>query len=100
MDFEFTRDNKNELLNRRELQFVLTFDGATPSRREIIGKVCALKNVSENFAVLDSIKQGFGKQELEGMIRVYEDEESRNKVELNHLIERTSGSGKGAEEGA
>jgi len=56
--------------------------------------------VSENFAVLDSIKQGFGKQELEGMIRVYEDEESRNKVELKHLIERTAGSGKVAEEGA
>ncbi len=99
MDFEFTRDNKNELLNRRELRFVLTFDGATPSRRDILGKVCALKNVSVNLAVLDSIKQGFGKQELEGVVRIYEDEESRNRVELKHLIERTAGPAKGAEEG-
>ncbi|KDE54526.1 hypothetical protein EI28_00480, partial [Methanoculleus sp. MH98A] len=35
MDFEITRDVRNELLKRRELEFTLTFDGATPSRKSI-----------------------------------------------------------------
>jgi len=90
MDFQFIKDEKNELLNRRELSFVLTYDGATPSRREILGKICALKNVNEELVVLGSMKQGFGKQEISGMLRVYADEESRNSTELSHLIERSA----------
>ncbi|MDD3407413.1 MAG: 30S ribosomal protein S24e, partial [Methanomicrobium sp.] len=36
MDFEFTRDEENKLLNRTELDFVLKYEGATPSRKEIL----------------------------------------------------------------
>ncbi len=100
MNFEFIRDENNGLLNRQEVEFVLTFDGATPSRREIMGKLCALRNVAENCVVLDSIKQGFGKQELRGALRIYDDEETRNKVELAHLIERTGTEPEPAEETA
>ena len=45
MDFEITSDKRNELLSRREVQFTLKYDGATPSRMQIIGKLCALLNV-------------------------------------------------------
>ncbi|MDD1680010.1 MAG: 30S ribosomal protein S24e, partial [Methanoregula sp.] len=41
MDFEITSDKRNELLSRREVQFTLKYDGATPSRMQIIGKLCA-----------------------------------------------------------
>jgi small subunit ribosomal protein S24e len=88
MDFEFIRDERNELLSRRELQYVLTFEGATPSRREILGKLCALQNISEGLVVLDSLKQGFGKQELTGTARVYDDEETRQKLEPAYLMKR------------
>ena len=45
MDFEITSDKRNELLSRREVQFTLKYDGATPSRMQIIGKLCALLNI-------------------------------------------------------
>lgn len=100
MDFEFIRDEENGLLNRRELDFVLTFEGATPSRRMILGKLCALQNVKESLVVLDSIKTSFGKQELTGYARIYEDEDSLKRVEPTHLVERTGAPEEEAEEAA
>lgn len=90
MDFEFARDEYNGLLKRRELEFLLTFEGATPSRREILGKLCALQNVPENCVVLDSLKTSFGKQELNGFVRIYEDVETLKATEPDYLIERSS----------
>ena len=55
MDFEITSDKRNELLSRRELQFTLKYDGATPSRMQIIGKLCALLNIKEHQITLDSL---------------------------------------------
>ncbi|NYT05328.1 MAG: 30S ribosomal protein S24e [Methanomicrobiales archaeon] len=88
MDFEFTSEERNELLNRKELSFVLTFDGATPSRAHILGKLCALKNLEPSLAVLDSLKTHYGRQELEGKVRIYDDEASKLRVEPAHLMKR------------
>jgi small subunit ribosomal protein S24e len=88
MDFEITSDKRNELLSRREVQFTLKYDGATPSRMQIIGKLCALLNVKEHQVTLDTLNSSFGKTELTGSARVYESEESRNKTERPHLAAR------------
>ena len=61
MDFEIESDKRNELIIRREIQFTLTDDGATPSRMQIIGKLCALLNAKEPQVVLDSLKSNSGK---------------------------------------
>jgi small subunit ribosomal protein S24e len=89
MEFEFIRDERNELLARRELGFVLTFEGPTPSRKEILGKLCALKNIDEQVIVLDSLKTTFGKQEILGAARVYDDAENLNKTERDYLMKRS-----------
>ena len=98
MDFEITSDKRNELLSRREVRFTLRYDGATPSRMQIIGKVCALLNVKEQQVVLDSLKSSFGKMELTGEARIYENEEGKKKTERAHLMAR--GMPKPKEEGA
>ncbi|GAB7016920.1 30S ribosomal protein S24e [Methanogenium cariaci] len=89
MDFEFARDEYNGLLKRRELEFLLAFEGATPSRRQILGKLCALQNVPEDRVVLDSLKTSFGKQDLNGYARIYEDAETLKATEPNYLVERS-----------
>ena len=71
MDFKIESDKRNELLSRREIQFTLTYDGATPSRMQIIGKLCALLNAKEPQVVLDSLKSNFGKTVVTGKARVY-----------------------------
>jgi small subunit ribosomal protein S24e len=88
MDFEITSDKRNELLSRREVQFTLKYDGATPSRMQIIGKLCALLNIKEHQITLDTLHSSFGKTEIRGSARIYETEEVRNKTERTHLAVR------------
>jgi small subunit ribosomal protein S24e len=98
MDFEITSDKRNELLSRREVRFMLRYEGATPSRMQIIGKVCALLNVKEPQVALDSLKSNFGKMELSGEVRIYDSEDGRIRTERAHLM--TRGMPKPKEEGA
>lgn len=98
MDFEITSDKRNELLSRREVQFALRYEGATPSRLQIIGKLCALLNIKENQITLDTLHSSFGKTEISGSARIYDNEESRNSTEHPHLAAR--GMPKPKEEGA
>jgi small subunit ribosomal protein S24e len=88
MDFEITSDTRNELLSRREIRFTLRYEGATPSRLQVIGKLCALFNVKEKQVVLDSLRSSFGRTVLSGEARIYDTEENRTKTERAHLLER------------
>ncbi|MDD3399098.1 MAG: hypothetical protein PHW93_05840 [Candidatus Methanomethylophilaceae archaeon] len=98
MDFEFTRDEENGLLNRTELDFVLKYDGATPSRKEIMGKLCTLRNVNIANCVIDSLIGEFGKQEVVGQARIYESEEELKATELDYVIKRCNSEEKSEEE--
>jgi len=98
MDLEVTRDTRNELLSRREVDFSLHFDGPTPSRLQVIGKLAASLNVNDKLLVLDSMKTRFGRTELSGKARVYDSEEQKAKTERSFLM--TRGIPKPKEEGA
>lgn len=98
MEFEVTRDTRNELLERREVEFALRFDGSTPSRLQVIGKLSALLNVNEKQVALDSLKTGFGRTECTGRARIYDTEDRRNRTERSFLLSR--GIPKPKEEGA
>lgn len=88
MDIEITSDTRNELLLRREIRFIIHYEGATPSRPQVIGKLCALANVKEQQVALDSLKTGFGKTEAVGRARIYDTEEGRAKTERAYLLAR------------
>jgi len=88
MEFEITHDVRNEVLKRREVVFTLTFDGPTPSRKSIQEKLAAMLNKDENLLVLDSLKTRFGKMEVTGRARIYDDEESRKSTERDYLLKR------------
>jgi small subunit ribosomal protein S24e len=65
---------------------------------QIIGKLCALLNIKEHQITLDTLHSRFGKTEITGSARIYDSEESRNKIERPHLAAR--GMPKPKEEGA
>ena len=88
MDFEFTRDNENKLLNRTELEFVLKYEGATPSRQDVLGKLCALRNIETEKCVVDSYKCEFGKQEIKGTSRIYGSADELKATELEYVVKR------------
>ncbi len=88
MEFTITRDNRNELLSRREVDFTLRFEGATPARQLILGKLAATLNVSEKQMVLDTLATKFGIQVLSGRARIYDTEEAKMKTERDFLMKR------------
>ncbi|UUX93166.1 30S ribosomal protein S24e [Methanoplanus endosymbiosus] len=98
MEFVFNKEGENKLLNRTELEFVINYEGATPSRKEILGKLCALRNVPVENCVIDSLKSEFGKQEILAKARIYADAEMLKATELDYLVKRNSPEVKAEEE--
>ncbi len=88
MEFTITRDTRNELLTRREVEFALRFEGATPARQMILGKLGATLNVNEKQMILDSLKTKFGTQTLIGKARIYDTEDAKLRTERDFLMKR------------
>ena len=55
---------------------------------QTIGKLCALLNVKENQVTLDTLHSSFGKTEISGTARIYDNEEGRSKTERSYLAAR------------
>ncbi len=87
-DLKITGDRRNELLKRRELTFTLGYTGSTPSRSEVMGKVCAILNLDEKKVVLDSVKTRFGERTMVGAARVYDDDAMLARTERPYLVAR------------
>ena len=97
-DLKITADTRNELLKRRELAFSLGYTTSTPSRSEVMGKVCAVLNLDEKKVVLDSVRTRFGERRMEGLARVYDDEETLKRTERPYLSARGKPKAKEGEE--
>ncbi|MCP1662629.1 MAG: 30S ribosomal protein S24e [Methanocalculus sp. MSAO_Arc1] len=88
MEINITANTRNELLLRNELEFTLTFDGATPSRMQITGKLGALQNAREDLIVLDSVNMQYGSRTGKGLARIYDTAEARTRTERDFLLSR------------
>jgi small subunit ribosomal protein S24e len=88
MEFEFVQDCRNDLLGRREIEFLLSYSGATPARKQVMGKLCALLNLKENLVIIDGMKTAFGEPKLRGNARIYDNEDAKVKTERPYLSAR------------
>jgi small subunit ribosomal protein S24e len=88
MDIKIIKDKNNALLNRRELNLTVTFDGATPSRNDVKSKLAAMLNAPLELVIIQKIENEFGKQELKVYVKIYEDEARMKQVEESYVIER------------
>lgn len=88
MEFSITSDKQNELLSRRELEFTITYTGATPTRKLVHAKLAATVNAGKDQVVLDSMKSRFGITVLKGSARVYQSKDDLVKLERAYLMTR------------
>ena len=88
MDIRILKDKKNSLLNRRELDFVVRYEGSTPSRNDIRNKLAAMLNAPLDLLILQRIKTEYGMQEGKGYAKLYEDANRMKEVELEHILKR------------
>ena len=90
MDIRIIKDNKNSLLNRRELDFIVKYEGSTPSRNDVKNKLAAMLNAPLELLVIQRIKTEFGMQEAKGYAKLYEDAARMKEVELEFVLKRNA----------
>ncbi|MCL7411064.1 MAG: 30S ribosomal protein S24e [Methanosarcinaceae archaeon] len=88
MDINITEDKNNALLNRREIKFTVKFEGPTPSRNDVKGKLVAMLNVSLDLMIIQKMDSVYGMQELSGYAKIYEDAARMTQVERDYSIKR------------
>jgi small subunit ribosomal protein S24e len=93
MDIKILKDKKNSLLNRRELDFVVKYEGPTPSRNDIRNKIAAMLNAPLELLVIKRIKTEYGMQESKGYAKLYEDANRMKEVELEYVLKRNAAPG-------
>lgn len=98
MDIRILKDKKNELLNRRELDFAVKYEGPTPSRNDVRNKLAAMLNAPTDLLVIQRIKTEYGMQEGKGYAKLYEDADRMKAVELEHVLKRNPTPGEEAKE--
>lgn len=87
MDVEIIEKKENPLLERTEVRFKVSFEGATPSRKQVRDKLIALLNSDRNLTVLDSVETNYGSQVAVGYIKVYANEKAMS-TEPQYILER------------
>ena len=90
MDIRIIKDKKNLLLNRRELDFVVKYEGSTPSRNDVKNKLAAMLNAPFELLVVQKIKTEYGMQEAKGYAKLYEDAARMKEVELEYVLKRNA----------
>ena len=91
MDIDICSKNENKLLGRTEVEFKVKGSKATPSRKDLRGKLAALLNSKEQQVVVDSVKQEFGSGEIAGTARIYNEEEKLKMLDENIRRRRPGG---------
>jgi small subunit ribosomal protein S24e len=91
MEVYVESERYNPLLKRKEVYFRVSFDGKTPSREEVRGKIGGLMNAEPERVVIDYIKTEFGKTEAKCYAKIYDTEEDLKSIEEEHIIWRNFG---------
>ena len=97
MELKIMSDSNNALLNRREIQFYILADNATPSRESIKVELCKKLSLSPEATIVVKMDQGFGIKRCECMAHSYKDETALKKQEPKHIQERLVKKEKSAE---
>lgn len=79
---EIESKEKNPLMHRLEIGFVVENASKTPSRAEIREKLAALLNAKPDCLILSSLKHEFGTMQVFGKAKVYDNAEILERIEL------------------
>ena len=87
MDFEITEKKDNPLLERKEIKFVVSYEGVTPPFKKIREELVQHLKSDGKLTVLDGVYQEFGEHKSKGYAKVYKNAEAM-KVELPHRMKK------------
>jgi len=88
MEIDIVDDEENPMLHRRDVRFVVTHEGATPSRLSVRDSLAATLNKDAEEVVVRSLDTKYGMRRTVGYAKVYETPEHARDVEQAHMLER------------
>ena len=81
IDIEFKKYEENPEKNRKEIEFVLSFEGSIPSRKEITDDISACYGADPELVFLEKLRTVRGKKMANGRARIYGDAASLKRFE-------------------
>ena len=86
MEIEIKNTKENSLLHRNELEFLIQHLGeGSPNRLEVRDKLAAMETADPKLTFIVHMKPRFGVPEVRGKARIYADQESADRIELNYV---------------
>lgn len=89
MEINVNEKIENPLLNRTEIHFDCTYQGeATPKVMEVKNRLVATLDVDKKLLVVHNLKPSYGEGKATGYAKLYDSEESLNKIEREHVVKK------------
>ena len=88
MDIEIVKDEENVLLNRRDIVFKT--DKIGMSRKSAKNTLVALLDTTPELLILDRMNSQYGKQDILGYARLYDNEQNLRRIEPDYMIARNA----------
>jgi len=88
MAIEIVKDEENVLLNRRDIVFKTEEIGM--SRKSAKNTLVALLDTTSELLILDRMNSQYGKQDVLGYARLYDDEQNLRRIEPDYMIARNA----------
>jgi ribosomal protein S24E len=88
MDIEIVKDEENVLLNRRDIVFKT--DRIGMSRKSAKNTLVALLDTTPELLILDRMNSQYGRQDILGYARLYDNEQNLRRIEPDHMIARNA----------
>ena len=90
MNIEIVKDEENVLLNRRDIAFKAIFEGTVISRERAKNTLVALLDTTPELLILDRMNSQYGKQDILGYARLYDNEQNLRRIEPDYMIARNA----------
>ena len=86
MDVRILDEKDNKTLGRKELSFEVHGLKTSPSRKELVKKIAALKNAQEENVIIGSIKHKFGETKVKAEARIYKNKDELKRIEVKPVV--------------
>jgi len=79
------KDSKNSIVNRREIEFTITQEDRTPSKKDVERELCKKLSLSPEATVVVKMAQEFGTRMTRATAHSYPNADAMKKTEPDYL---------------
>ncbi len=90
MNLEIVKQEKNQLLKVTDVRARLSFEGATPSKQQVVKALAAAVKAKEELIIVRHIRTDYGEQAADVRALVYADKKSLEKLERRSMIKKNT----------